>query len=135
MHALDDGATLPPGIGYRTHARFVPPLDHPAMVSIIGRSGWRTARRMAADLSLGGVSVWLSPSESSRTVVGEPVTVELELDGEKLLLRGVAAQVHARPGSFWMRKCLGVAFEDGTDLAEVETYLKRIRAVGARLAQ
>ena len=135
MHALDDSAGLPGGVGYRTHARFVPPLDHPAMASVIGRSGWRTARRMAADVGLGGISVWLSPSESTRAVVGEPVTVELELGGETHLLRGIAVQVHARPGSFWMRKCLGVAFEDDADVAAVETYLKRIRAVGARLAQ
>ncbi len=134
MHAIDD-TSLPTGIGYRDHARFTPPLDHPAMVSVIGRSGWRTARRLAADVGIGGLSVWLSPSEAARAVVGEPVTIECDLDGHRVMLRGVAVQMHARPGTFWMRRCLGVAFEHGTDTEAVDAYLQRIRAVGARLAQ
>jgi hypothetical protein len=128
---------LPTGLGRRRFGRFVPPVDYPACARICGLSDWSTARRMVADISPGGLSVWLSPNELESVVVGERVYIELFLPEKGFVLPGWAAHRRVIPGEYWARRILGVAFRDSPELdaarPHLMDYLLSLQTMGAEV--
>jgi len=126
------------GVGRRNYLRFSPPPDLAVTAQITGLSDWRTARRVVADIGIGGVSAWLSPRELERVVIGDKVYVELYLPDSGFILTGQAVHRRVVPGAYWTRRVLGVAFTDSPDLrlarGELVEYLLTLRDIGAQVA-
>lgn len=128
---------LPAGSGRRRYARFVPTLEHPARARVTGLSDWTTARRMVADIGLGGFSAWLSPRELDEVIIGDKVYIELYLPEDSFVLSGRAVHRRVVPGRYWTRRLLGVAFSESPDLlrarASLAAYLFTLRDIGAEV--
>jgi len=126
------------GVGRRNYVRFSPPRELPELsctAQVTGLSDWRTARRVVADIGIGGVSAWLSPRELDQVVIGDKVYVELYLPCRGFILTGLAVHRRVMPGAYWTRRVLGVSFLDSPDLrlarGELVDYLLELREVGA----
>jgi hypothetical protein len=128
----------PDGIGFRHDARFEPDAANPCEVSLIGASGWRTAMKKVADVSMGGVSVILSAAETRQAELNLAVTVELELFGSTSFVPGMTVhRTRAGKRLFLKDREIGVRFQISADYdllpPLLERYLQQLNRSGRRI--
>jgi len=80
----------------RKSRRFRPTWTNPARVTIEGESGWSVRSRRVLDISEDGLAVKLSEKAARDIVVGEPVTLILELGPEVLTFHGRSQHLSQR---------------------------------------
>ncbi len=118
---------LPSDTGVRSDRRFTPTSGHPARAQLIAPGGFRTAKRLVEDISLGGVGFKLTPSEARRFAVPSSAQVELEFFGTRVVL-DVTVQRRTKlvDGKlFDLKREIGVHFVEGVEFDDLVPFLER----------
>lgn len=116
MASREETLTVLYDTGQRRHRRLSPTKERPGSAEISGATGWKLPTRGIEDLSLGGLSQRLPFWEGRRVMVGDTVSVIIDLAGRRHALQGKAVHLsRVRTGwtSDWR---VGVEFTDDRSL-------------------